>query len=66
MPFIRVRSVSGAAHEFDAPVGLVDAHPGDFEVVAKEPVEQPRSPKFRKTRPKASSDASTAREGEKE
>lgn len=66
MTFIRVRSTSGAAHEFDAPVGLVEAHPGDFEVVDAEPVEQPRSPKFRKTRPKASNGASTARVGEKE
>lgn len=42
MPFIRVRAVDGPKHEFDAPVGEVDANPGLYEVLDKAVVDSPR------------------------
>ncbi|GAA4762628.1 hypothetical protein [Microbacterium gilvum] len=46
MSFIRVRSTSGAKHEFDAPQGLVERFPDDYEVVDKKPVDEPRPIKY--------------------
>lgn len=44
--FIRVRPKSGVQHEYDAPVGMVDAHPDLYEVLDPTPVSDPRPPKY--------------------
>lgn len=50
MSFVRVRSVDGALHEFDAPVALVAAFPDRYKVLDKSPVSEP-CPEKHVTRP---------------
>lgn len=39
--FLKVRAASGPKHTFYAPVESVEAWPDDYEVLDKEPVDQP-------------------------
>lgn len=44
--FLRVRAVDGPKHEFDAPVGEVEAHPDLYEVLDLEPSPVSREPRY--------------------
>lgn len=46
MTFIRVRSASGAAHEFDAPATEVEQRPELYVVIDPEPVDIPRPVRY--------------------
>lgn len=48
MPFVRVRGAGpkDPPHEFDAPVGVVEADPELYVVLDPEPVPEPRPPLY--------------------
>lgn len=54
MPFIRVKSASKSdpQHEFDVSTIELDANPDLYEVVDKEPVDEPREPRYLSPRAK--------------